>query len=234
MALRPVQSLSVLLLAAALLGGCSKRMDPRAEAPPPPPESSPVEFPSLAGPPPSPQTFGDAQRAEREAAADSRWRPGPELPPGLIATRVPDPNHPGRTMLIISNRPIANPEGRAHGYGYGAGHRTHHRLAGGTESGGTVVVHSSGTISAAPPAELAPEAGTPAPEAKAAAKAQPVPAPQAAQPVRNEPGSPALTASPMLWLIAAFALLIIVVLAILGGRRGKRRYSSAPDGAHRA
>ena len=200
------------LAASALLGACMKHMDEQAAAAPPPP--APPEQPALMGAPvatPAPTTdttAADAAATQAQANDDAYIA---SLPAGLMAVHVRDPAT-GVTFLRISNYPVANPAMRARIW-----HARHHPILNGGPSKGTPSIT---TASAAPVTTATPTA-TPAPTTMAAAA--PTPSAIHSTPATQTAGFKGITLSPGMWLIGGLALLAIVVLVMLAGRKPQRR-----------
>jgi hypothetical protein len=205
----------VALAASALLGGCLKQVDEQAAAAPPPPP--PPEQPALMGAPAAtpapmaadtPAAVGAAAQAQ---ANDDAYIAS--LPPGLMAVHKVDPAT-GRTILVISNYPISNPAMRARIW-----HARHHPILNGGPSKGTPSI----TTASAAPSTTAPStpAATPAPTT--VAQAASTPSATHSTPATQTAGFKGVTLSPGMWLIGGLALLAIVVLVMLAGRKQPRR-----------
>lgn len=213
---------AALAAAAATLASCTKAPEQETYAPPPPPPPAP-EQPQLVGAP-SPESEAVAAATARQAA-DDVWLAN--LPEGLIVT--PRTEADGRTVLVISNRPIPNPRWRPHD-----GWRTRHsHLAGGPavaapiEHGRPVSQAATSTVPApsAPVVTPAPSATTPVASAPVASSSTAAP-----QPTSRPSAAPAfkgITLSPGLWLALGVLLLIIVLVSILSGNGRKRRRTTA-------
>lgn len=216
----------LLFAAAVMVGGCSRHVSESYAPPPAPPP--PREEPVLAGAPePTHQSQVEARAAERQAHDDA-WVAS--LPEGVIARRTVDAN--GRVVWVISNRPVANPTERHVFYkwhGGNAPHRSHHTYAAATPRHATPA-----PIASAPaPAATAPKT-QPAPVAQPAAKAAPAPTPApAAAPPASEAPRP-FVMSPILWLIAGIALVLVLLLTMLGNRKPKRRGGPGSGSGHAA
>jgi hypothetical protein len=119
---RPYRSLSIggvtetsnrgLILAPAfaallLLGACGN--PPREERYAPPEQEAPPAA-DLAGAPEQapPEADMDAERRDEPPAEAAEYRPS-DIPDNLLVTRKTDEEDPHRTVLVISNHPIANP-----------------------------------------------------------------------------------------------------------------------------
>ena len=195
------------LAASTLLGACVKHVDEQAAAAPPPPQP---EQPALMGASPATATdatAADAAAAQTQANDDAYIS---SLPAGLMAVRVQDPAT-GRTYLRISNYPVANPALRARVW-----HGRHHS----TLKGGPVQeVVVTGTVTST---NLAPSTPSATPAPTTLAQAAPTPSVTHSTPVQTA-GFKGLTLSPGMWLIGGLALLAVIVLVMLAGRKQQRR-----------
>ncbi len=201
------------LAASALLGACMKHVDEQAAAPPPP---APPEQPALMGAPaatPAPTTdttAADAAATQAQANDDAYIA---SLPAGLMAVHVRDPAT-GVTFLRISNYPVANPAMRARVWHV----RRHPVLNGGPDKAAPSI-----TTASAAPATTAPAAQTATPAPTIMAQAAPTPSATHSTRATQTAGFEGLTLSPGMWLIGGIALLAIVVLVMLAGRKPQRR-----------
>jgi hypothetical protein len=196
------------LAASALLGACVKHVDEQAAAAPPPP---PPEQPALMGAAtttPADTTTADAAAAQTQANDDAYVS---SLPAGLMAVHKFDAAT-GRTILVISNYPVANPGLRARIW-----HARHHSIL----KGGTDKASPSITTASAAPVTTATPTATPAPTTMAAAAS--TPSATHSTPVTQTAGFKGLTLSPGMWLIGGLALLAVIVLVMLAGRKQQRR-----------
>jgi hypothetical protein len=194
------------LAASALLGACVKHVDEQAAAAPPP---APPEQPALMGA--ATTTPADTTTADAAAAQANDDAYISSLPAGLMAVHKVDAAT-GRTILVISNYPVANPAMRARIW-----HARHHSiLKGGTDK----AVPSITTASTAPVTTATPST-TPAPTTMAAAA--PTPSATHSTPATQTAGFKGLTLSPGMWLIGGLALLAVIVLVMLAGRKQQRR-----------
>jgi cell division septation protein DedD len=196
------------LAASALLGACVKHVDEQAAASPPPP---PPEQPALMGASTAtPADTADAAATQAQANDDAYIS---SLPAGLMAVHKFDAAS-GRTILVISNYPVANPGLRARIW-----HARHHpTLNGGVDKSTPSIT----TASAAPAATAQPTPST-TPAPTTVAQAAPTPGETHSTPATQAAGFKGLTLSPGMWLIGGIALLAIIVLVMLAGRKQPRR-----------
>jgi hypothetical protein len=209
---RTFPGLAALLTAAALLASaCTRQAAQETYAPPPPPQSEP---PQLMGAPTT-ESMAAAARAERQAEADAYLA---NLPEGLIVTSQAGAD--GRTVLVISNRPIPNP---ARG-GHGRSRRASWPLAGGPRTASHSAAPQAAPAPVAAPPPTVPSAAS-RPSSSASASAAPAPVSRAPASKFN-----GITLSPGLWVALGVLLLIIVLVSILSGRREHRRSSGHAHG----
>ncbi|HWE46571.1 MAG TPA: hypothetical protein VG407_11135 [Caulobacteraceae bacterium] len=200
--------------ASALLGACVKHVDEQAAVAPPPP---PPEQPALMGAPADTTAASATDVAATQTQANDDAYVS-SLPPGLMAVHKVDAAT-GRTILVISNYPVANPAMRARIW-----HARHHPLLNGgpnknapsiTTASNSSSVTQEVVITATKPSTLT-------------TMAQAAPAPAAATPTTHSApatqtaGFKGVTLSPGMWLIGGLALLAVVILVMLAGRKQRR------------
>jgi hypothetical protein len=214
--------IAALTVSFAMLGACAREpMESAWVDEQIPPEAGMAEPIELAGGP-SEATQGAAHQAEDDAyIAHLASR-------GLIAERRIDPDT-GRSVLVISNRPVPNP------VLFGGPERRRPRVAQSGRKAGRYEsprpAYAPRTVSqAAPSGQAAAPTTTPAPTVAAAAPA-PAPvgvAPAPADPVQvADPAQAGFRMTPAVWGIIGAALLALLALLFFANRPKKRtRYSS--------
>jgi len=210
-----------LIASFALLGACAREpvegayVDEQAIEAAPAPEPIP-----LAGGP-SPSARAAASQANEDAYIARL------ASKGLMAERRVDPQT-GRSILVISNRPVPNPvlfggpnSARRHA-------RAGTRVRSGTLGGGVPTAASPRPAASPSPAAPGPveQPAAPIETAQAAPMAAPAPAPVEPAPVAN-PARAGFEMTPTLWGVAGAILLALLALLFFANRpKRKTRYSS--------